>query len=155
MAGRQFVLREEICNRVRATFGEDGIPFARRDVRPAIPGLEDASALSDAQKQTAAAATPATIAERRPSGKRPFLVSLCNQFFIGGRGPCDRESALSGARSCSQTGKHTPSPRQIVRQTVAKMSCKYLEIHALIAEKLNSCRKSTVSEQLCVAGASP
>ena len=37
--GRQFVLRKEIYNRVKTAFEENGIAFARREVRVAIPGM--------------------------------------------------------------------------------------------------------------------
>ena len=54
--GRQFVLRKEIYNRVKRAFEENGIPFARREVRVAIPGLEDSSQLTEADKEAIAAA---------------------------------------------------------------------------------------------------
>ena len=54
--GRQFVLRKEIYNRVKKAFEENGIAFARREVRVALPGLEDASKLTDADKEAIAAA---------------------------------------------------------------------------------------------------
>lgn len=50
--GRQFVLRKEIYNRVKKAFEENGIDFARREVRIAIPGLEHGEGeLTDAQKE--------------------------------------------------------------------------------------------------------
>ena len=53
--GRQFVLRKEIYNRVKKAFEENGIDFARREVRIAIPGLEHAEGdLTDAQKEAIA-----------------------------------------------------------------------------------------------------
>ncbi|MEM7061127.1 MAG: mechanosensitive ion channel domain-containing protein [Pseudomonadota bacterium] len=53
--GRQFVLRKEIYNRVKKTFEENGIQFARREVRVAIPGLDSAD-LSDEQRDVVAEA---------------------------------------------------------------------------------------------------
>ena len=52
--GRQFVLRKEIYNRVKKTFEENGIDFARREVRIAIPGLDGETELTDTQKQAVA-----------------------------------------------------------------------------------------------------
>jgi len=54
--GKQFVLRKEIYNRVKAAFEANGISFARREVRVAIPGLEDKNDLTDEQKSTISAA---------------------------------------------------------------------------------------------------
>ena len=56
--GKQFTLRKEIYNRVKAAFKANGIEFARREVRVAIPGLEGAEDLTKQQKvQIAGAAT--------------------------------------------------------------------------------------------------
>ena len=54
--GRQFVLRKEIYNRVKQAFEANGITFARREVRVAIPGLEETTKLSDDDKAAIAAA---------------------------------------------------------------------------------------------------
>ncbi|MFY2826450.1 mechanosensitive ion channel domain-containing protein [Ruegeria sp. MALMAid1280] len=54
--GKQFTLRKEIFNRVKAAFKENGIDFARREVRVAIPGLDDADHLSEEQKAAVGAA---------------------------------------------------------------------------------------------------
>ncbi|KUJ81748.1 mechanosensitive ion channel family protein [Ruegeria profundi] len=54
--GKQFTLRKEIFNRVKAAFNENGIDFARREVRVAIPGLDDADHLSEEQKAAIGAA---------------------------------------------------------------------------------------------------
>ncbi|SLN70222.1 mechanosensitive ion channel family protein [Ruegeria meonggei] len=54
--GKQFTLRKEIFNRVKAAFKENGIDFARREVRVAIPGLEDAENLTEEQKAAVGAA---------------------------------------------------------------------------------------------------
>jgi len=54
--GKQFTLRKEIFNRVKASFKENGIDFARREVRVAIPGLEEAENLSEEQKAAVGAA---------------------------------------------------------------------------------------------------
>ena len=56
--GKQFTIRKEIYNRVKASFNANGIEFARREVRVAIPGLEGAEPLTEEQKvQIAGAAT--------------------------------------------------------------------------------------------------
>ncbi|MGB0411072.1 MAG: mechanosensitive ion channel family protein [Pikeienuella sp.] len=54
--GKQFTLRKEIYNRVKKAFAENGIDFARREVRVAIPGLESAEKLTDDQKEAIAVA---------------------------------------------------------------------------------------------------
>jgi len=61
--GSQFTIRKEIYNRVKNEFEAAGIAFARREVRVAIPGLEQHEDLSDEDKAritaTAAAAESA------------------------------------------------------------------------------------------------
>lgn len=54
--GKQFTIRKEIYNRVKAAFNENGIDFARREVRVAIPGLEETDHLNEQQKAAVAAA---------------------------------------------------------------------------------------------------
>ncbi|MEM9603038.1 MAG: mechanosensitive ion channel family protein [Pseudomonadota bacterium] len=54
--GKQFMIRKEIYNRVKAEFDAAGIDFARREVRVAIPSLEDKDTLSEEQKTAIAAA---------------------------------------------------------------------------------------------------
>lgn len=54
--GKQFTLRKEIFNRVKAAFNEAGIDFARREVRVAIPGMEDNDTMTGDQKRAVAAA---------------------------------------------------------------------------------------------------
>ncbi len=54
--GTQFTIRKEIYNRVKKAFAEAGIEFARREVRVAIPGLDEAEQLSDAEKEAVAGA---------------------------------------------------------------------------------------------------
>jgi len=61
--GRQFVLRKEIYNRVKAAFEANGIDFARREVRVAIPGLEGAGALTEEDKATIAAAATEAVGD--------------------------------------------------------------------------------------------
>ncbi len=65
--GKQFTLRKEIFNRVKASFKENGIDFARREVRVAIPGLEDADHLTDEQRAAAAGAAAADAANKGPA----------------------------------------------------------------------------------------
>jgi small-conductance mechanosensitive channel len=48
--GKQFMARKEIYNRVKAAFDAAGIDFARREVRVAIPGLENAEDITSEQK---------------------------------------------------------------------------------------------------------
>lgn len=54
--GQQFTLRKEIYNRVNAAFKANGIEFARREVRVAIPGLDNTDKLGDDEKAAVAAA---------------------------------------------------------------------------------------------------
>ncbi|WP_282027424.1 mechanosensitive ion channel family protein [Ruegeria faecimaris] len=59
--GKQFTLRKEIFNRVKAEFNANGIDFARREVRVAIPGLEEAENLTEQQKAAVGAAAADSI----------------------------------------------------------------------------------------------
>ncbi|MDC0656561.1 hypothetical protein N6L27_00945 [Leisingera sp. SS27] len=61
--GTLFTIRKETCNRVEAAFAENGISFARREVRMAIPGPEDADRLNDTGRPAAAAAAQHQAAE--------------------------------------------------------------------------------------------
>ncbi len=54
--GKQFTLRKEIYNRVKKAFEENGIDFARREVRVAIPTLDQTGALSEDDKAAIATA---------------------------------------------------------------------------------------------------
>ncbi|MEM1075008.1 MAG: mechanosensitive ion channel domain-containing protein [Pseudomonadota bacterium] len=68
--GKQFMIRKEIYNRVKAEFEANDISFARREVRVAIPGAED---MSDEERHqaglaAAAAATASADAETKSSG---------------------------------------------------------------------------------------
>ncbi|WP_170769658.1 mechanosensitive ion channel family protein [Ruegeria lacuscaerulensis] len=65
--GKQFTLRKEIFNRVKAEFNANGIDFARREVRVAIPGLEENENLSEEQK----AAVGAAAADAVNKGEAP------------------------------------------------------------------------------------
>lgn len=61
--GKQWVIRKDIYSRVQKAFAENGIEFARREVRVNIPGLNDASDLDEnAKKAVAAAANEAAQA---------------------------------------------------------------------------------------------
>jgi small-conductance mechanosensitive channel len=62
-AGKQFTLRKEVFQRVKAAFAAKGIEFARREVRVSIPGLDQAEKLTDDERTAIAAA--ATDAARR------------------------------------------------------------------------------------------
>ncbi len=68
--GKQFTLRKEIYQRVKAAFDENGIQFARKEVRVSVPGLDNgdlthedrsaiAAAAAEAAQQEAAADAPA------------------------------------------------------------------------------------------------
>ncbi|WP_170557481.1 mechanosensitive ion channel family protein [Ruegeria atlantica] len=65
--GKQFTLRKEIFNRVKAAFKENGIDFARREVRVAIPGLDDAENLTEEQKAAVGAAAADASKAQNPA----------------------------------------------------------------------------------------
>ncbi len=54
--GKQWMIRKEIFNRVKAEFEAEGIDFARREVRVNIPGIDHAEHLSEEEKEAIAAA---------------------------------------------------------------------------------------------------
>ena len=64
--GQQFTIRKEIYNRVKKEFEAADIPFARREVRVAIPGLEDHEELSDEDKAKIAATAAAQVQAEPP-----------------------------------------------------------------------------------------
>ena len=71
--GRQFTIRKEVYSRVQKAFRENGIEFARKEVRVQIPGLNGDTNLSDDQKTAiAAAASQAaeTTAANEPKKER-------------------------------------------------------------------------------------
>ncbi|WP_170412913.1 mechanosensitive ion channel family protein [Ruegeria atlantica] len=65
--GKQFTLRKEIFNRVKAAFKENGIDFARREVRVAIPGLDEAENLTEEQKAAVGAAAADASKAQNPA----------------------------------------------------------------------------------------
>jgi moderate conductance mechanosensitive channel len=68
--GTQFTLRKEIYNRVNKAFEENGLEFARREVRVAMPGFEDGHKMTtDEKKAIAAAASQAAQEMTTPSPK--------------------------------------------------------------------------------------
>jgi small-conductance mechanosensitive channel len=72
--GKQFTLRKEIFNKVKAQFEANGIDFARREVRVAIPGLDGKDDLTAEDRASiAAAATQAAqdMAEAAPEAAKP------------------------------------------------------------------------------------
>lgn len=62
--GTQFTIRKEIYNRVRTEFAANGIEFARREVRVALPGVDDVEKLSDVDKTVIAAAASAAVQQQ-------------------------------------------------------------------------------------------
>ncbi len=62
--GTQFTIRKEIYNRVRKEFEANGIEFARREVRVALPGLENSETLNQADKTAIAAAAGAAVQQQ-------------------------------------------------------------------------------------------
>ena len=65
--GTQFVVRKEIYARVQKAFEENGIQFARKEVRVQFPGGDKPEDLTSEQKSVAAGAALAA-AEPKPTG---------------------------------------------------------------------------------------
>lgn len=57
--GTQFTIRKEIFNRVNAAFEENGLEFARREVRVALPSMEGTKLTQEDKAAISAAATQA------------------------------------------------------------------------------------------------
>jgi small-conductance mechanosensitive channel len=66
--GKQFMIRKEIFNRVSAAFAENGIDFARREVRVALPDRNRDDALTDEDRETIAAAASQAAQEQADDG---------------------------------------------------------------------------------------
>lgn len=66
--GKQFMIRKEIFNRVSAAFAENGIDFARREVRVALPDRNKGDALTDEDRETIAAAASQAAQEQVEEG---------------------------------------------------------------------------------------
>lgn len=64
--GTQFTIRKEIYNRVNAAFAENGIEFARREVRVALPSMDHVD-LTEADKSAIAAAATQAAQEQVPA----------------------------------------------------------------------------------------
>ncbi|MEX0312420.1 MAG: mechanosensitive ion channel family protein, partial [Tateyamaria sp.] len=72
--GTQFTIRKELLTRVNRKFEENGIDFARREVRVAIPGLDEHEKLDEADKAAiAAAASQAAqdMQDAEPAASKP------------------------------------------------------------------------------------
>ncbi|MEM6941386.1 MAG: mechanosensitive ion channel domain-containing protein [Pseudomonadota bacterium] len=67
--GKQFMIRKEIFNRVNAAFAENGLEFARREVRVAIPSIETAHDLTP--EDTAAISAAASQAAQEQMAAAP------------------------------------------------------------------------------------
>ena len=61
--GKQFTLRKKIYQRVKAAFDEHGIQFARKEVRVAVPGLDNSNLTNEDRDAIAAAAADAAERE--------------------------------------------------------------------------------------------
>lgn len=69
--GKQFMIRKEIYNRVKAEFEANGIEFARREVRVDIPGLEQGHDLSPEEEASVTAAATSAAQQAIQSGTDP------------------------------------------------------------------------------------
>lgn len=65
--GTQWIIRKDVFTRVQKCFEENGIDFARKEVRVQIPGLDENTELSDEQKKTVAAAANEAAEKAEPS----------------------------------------------------------------------------------------
>jgi small-conductance mechanosensitive channel len=65
--GKQFMIRKEIFNRVNKEFAENGLEFARREVRVALPSM-DSSKLTEEDKQAISAAATQAVQEIKLEG---------------------------------------------------------------------------------------
>ncbi len=63
--GTQFTIRKEIYNRVKSEFNAAGIDFARRELRVAIPNMDEDHQMTDAEKTAAAAAAAAAAQQQQ------------------------------------------------------------------------------------------
>ena len=61
--GKQFTLRKEIYQRVKMAFDENGIQFARKEVRVSVPGLDNGDLTKEDRDAIAAAAADAAEKE--------------------------------------------------------------------------------------------
>ncbi|MEP5630788.1 MAG: mechanosensitive ion channel domain-containing protein [Tateyamaria sp.] len=68
--GTQFTMRKEIFNRVNAAFAENGIEFARREVRVALPSMDAKELTADDRTAIAAAATQAAQEQLPQDGQK-------------------------------------------------------------------------------------
>ncbi|MEM9105372.1 MAG: mechanosensitive ion channel family protein, partial [Pseudomonadota bacterium] len=70
--GKQWMIRKDVYQRVQRIFAENGIEFARREVRVKMPGAEEGAENGD-QPQAAAAASQAAIEQQllEEAGAKP------------------------------------------------------------------------------------
>jgi small-conductance mechanosensitive channel len=66
--GKQFMIRKEIFNRVNKEFAANGIEFARREVRVALPSMEHAHDLTEEDKAAIQAAATQAAQAQTPQG---------------------------------------------------------------------------------------
>ncbi len=68
--GKQWMIRKEIFNRVKAEFEAAGIDFARREVRVNIPGIDNVDQITEEDK-VAIAAAASEAARQEQQGEEP------------------------------------------------------------------------------------
>ena len=61
--GKQFTLRKEVYQRVKSAFDENGIQFARKEVRVSVPGIDNGDLTQEDKEAIAAAAAEAAQQE--------------------------------------------------------------------------------------------
>ncbi|PSL20644.1 mechanosensitive ion channel family protein [Shimia abyssi] len=66
--GKQFMIRKEIYNKVKSAFKENGIDFARREVRVALPDMEHHEEMTEAEKTALSAAAAAAAQQQDEQG---------------------------------------------------------------------------------------
>ena len=67
--GAQWAIRKEVYSRVQRAFEENGIEFARKEVRVQIPGLEDSKELDEKQKEAIKLAAGSVVDDDIDPGK--------------------------------------------------------------------------------------
>jgi len=68
--GKQFTLRKEVYQRVKTAFDENGIQFARKEVRVSVPGIDNGDLTKEDRDAIAAAAADAADQELAPPEER-------------------------------------------------------------------------------------
>ncbi|MEM8649113.1 MAG: mechanosensitive ion channel domain-containing protein [Pseudomonadota bacterium] len=69
--GTQWIIRKDVYQRVQRKLEENGIEFARREVRVQIPGIDSAADLNDDQRAAIGAAAGQAVGDQAPAAPKP------------------------------------------------------------------------------------